>query len=61
MTDKYIKLINCSDYQELSGRAAALVADIVKKQPKARLGLPTGSTPIGMYKILGEMTLDFSL
>jgi len=61
MTNKYIKQINCSDYQELSGRAAALVADIVKKQPKARLGLPTGSTPIGMYKILGEMNLDFSL
>jgi glucosamine-6-phosphate deaminase len=45
---------------DLSQRAAALVADLIKAKPTAVLGLPTGSTPIGLYAALSEMELSFA-
>lgn len=52
------------DYDELSKTAAGIVKDTIEKKPNAVLGLPTGSTPIGMYKELirlyGEKEIDFS-
>ena len=41
-------------YDEMSKKAAEIVAEEVKAKPDAVLGLPTGSTPIGMYKNLIE-------
>jgi glucosamine-6-phosphate deaminase len=38
------------DYQDLSDRAASLLLYAVRRDPKIVLGLPTGNTPIGMYK-----------
>lgn len=38
------------DYESLSREAAALLLDAVDDDPSIRLGLPTGSTPVGMYK-----------
>lgn len=36
-------------YEELSTRAAAMMLDAVRRNPRIVLGLPTGRTPIGMY------------
>ena len=40
------------NYDELSVEAANIVSEIIKNNPKAVLGLATGSTPVGMYKEL---------
>jgi len=40
------------DYQNLSTFAANIVKKQIKKNPASNLGLPTGGTPIGMYKEL---------
>ena len=58
--NKYIKQIDCADYQALSEQAAQFTAGLLKAKPDARLGLPTGGTPTGMYKRLKSMDLDFS-
>ncbi|MFZ5822908.1 MAG: glucosamine-6-phosphate deaminase [Bacillota bacterium] len=42
------------DYTNLSRRAAAIVAELVRAKPDAVLGLPTGSTPEGFYNALVE-------
>jgi glucosamine-6-phosphate deaminase len=51
-------------YDEMSQRAALLVASHIVVNPDSVLGLPTGSTPVGMYRELirmhREMRLDFS-
>ena len=52
------------DYQQMSRKAASVLAAQVVANPKSVLGLATGSTPIGMYKQLVEWhkagDLDFS-
>lgn len=52
------------DYQSMSERAAWIVADLIRRKPNAVLSLPTGSTPVGMYKALVRIHqqegLDFS-
>ena len=47
-----MEIIVCKTKEEASRKAAALVAALVKKNPKAVLGLATGSTPIPLYKEL---------
>lgn len=57
-------IIICSSYEELSRRAARVVADVVKAKPNAVLGFATGSSPVGLYRELVRMHreggLDFS-
>ncbi len=52
------------DYEGMSRKAAAMVADLVRRKPDCVLGLATGSTPIGLYKELIRLSredgLDFS-
>lgn len=52
------------DYQQLSILAASIVASQVILKNNCVLGLATGSTPEGMYRLLGEMhaegRVDFS-
>lgn len=59
-----MKLVICKNYDEVSQEAANTVARLVKENPKCVLGLPTGSTPLGMYRRLIEMNkngeIDFS-
>jgi glucosamine-6-phosphate deaminase len=38
-----------ADYDALSERAAAIMLDAIRHDPKVVLGLPTGNTPLGMY------------
>lgn len=59
-----MKIIKAKDYEEMSRKAAAIIAAQVISNPECVLGLATGSTPVGTYKRLIEMyndgDLDFS-
>lgn len=59
-----MKLILCDDYEDMSQKAAEIIGQIIKDNPKAKLGLATGSTPVGTYQNLAkayqEGELDFS-
>ena len=59
-----MNVIVCKNYDEVSARAAEIMADVMKAKPDCVLGLATGSTPVGMYKRLAEMNrrgeIDFS-
>ncbi len=59
-----MRLIKTKDYEELSRRAAYLLAAQIWLTPDCVLGLATGSTPIGIYRQLVSLyqqgDLDFS-
>lgn len=59
-----MRVILCSDYNEMSDCGARIVASQLTLKPDSVLGLATGSTPIGMYDILSKMCqngeIDFS-
>jgi len=59
-----MRVLVTPDYQTLSQTAAELVARAMRAKPGLVLGLPTGSTPLGMYENLVRMHrdqhLDFS-
>ena len=59
-----MKVIGCKDYEELSSVVAKIVAEQIKLKSNSVLGLPTGSTPLGMYSELINMynnnEIDFS-
>lgn len=59
-----MRVIQCSNYNELSLQAARLVASQMLLKPDCVLGLATGSTPIGMYaelvKLYQKGEIDFS-
>ncbi|MGZ0050544.1 glucosamine-6-phosphate deaminase [Brevibacillus gelatini] len=59
-----MKLVIVKDYQEMSRKAAELLAQEVKNNPQTVLGLATGGTPVGMYrelvKLYQEEGIDFS-
>lgn len=59
-----MRVIVCENYDEMSKEAAKLMEGIITLNPTCVLGLATGSTPVGMYKILSEKCkngeLDFS-
>ena len=47
-------------YKKLSSIVANIVKKQLKKHPLSKLGLPTGSTPLGMYRELVKKELDWS-
>lgn len=59
-----MKIIRNKSYEEVSKEAAKIISKIVQDNPKAILGLATGSTPLGLYGELinecDEGILDFS-
>lgn len=59
-----MKIIRTKDYEEMSRRAANIIAAQMLMKPRCVLGLATGSTPIGVYQQLVEWhlrgDLDFS-
>lgn len=59
-----MKFIICDNYEEMSRVASIMISALIEKKPDCVLGLATGSTPIGTYKILCEKhakgELDFS-
>ncbi len=60
-----MKYIIAKDYEELSRKAANIIASQVIMKPDCVLGLATGSSPVGTYTRLSEMCtsgdVDFSL
>ncbi len=61
---KDMKIIVAKDYEEMSKKAADFVAAQIILKPDSVLGLPTGSTPVGMYRELVKRyqagDIDFS-
>ena len=59
-----MKLIRTKNYEELSRKAANIIAAQITLKPDCLLGLATGSSPIGTYDNLVSMyesgNLDFS-
>jgi glucosamine-6-phosphate deaminase len=59
-----MEIVITPDYPELSRRAARMIAAQIHVKPDSVLGLPTGSTPLGIYQELvrlhREEGLDFS-
>ena len=51
-------------YAELTQRSAGIISEAIRKRPDLRLGLATGTTPLGLYRELArihrEEGLDFS-
>lgn len=50
-----MNIIICDNYEELSKKAADIVAAQIKLKPDCILGLATGSTPLGLYENLVKM------
>ncbi len=50
-----MEIIVCENYEEMSKKAANICAALIKIKPNTILGLPTGSTPLGMYDELAKM------
>ena len=50
-----MKIIVTKNYDEMSLRAANIIADIIKKKPDCTLGMATGGTPVGAYDELVNM------
>ena len=50
-----MNIIVCKSYDEMSQRAAQMVAAQIKDKPSSVIGLATGSTPEGLYAQLVEM------
>jgi len=59
-----MKVIVAKDYKELSSLAADIMEQVIRSKPDARMGLATGSSPVGMYQEMArrcaEEGLDFS-
>jgi glucosamine-6-phosphate deaminase len=55
-----MKLIKVANYEEMSRAAADLLLAQVREKPQSVLGLATGSSPVGMYKLLAKADADFS-
>ncbi|MGI8315979.1 glucosamine-6-phosphate deaminase [Halobacillus mangrovi] len=49
-----MKIIKVSDYEEMSRKSAEMFYHMIDQHPNLRLGLATGSTPIGFYTHLTE-------
>lgn len=50
-----IRLIVAEDYNQLSQKAAQIVAQQIKQKPASVIGFATGSTPLGLYQELVAM------
>lgn len=59
-----MRIIVVENYEEMSKKAAVMIASQIILQPNSVLGLATGDTPLGMYKELIDMyhkkQIDFS-
>ena len=59
-----MRIVKAKDYQDMSNKAADVIASQITLKPDSVLGLATGSTPVGAYKELiskcAQGRLDFS-
>lgn len=47
-----MNIIICENYQKASQKSAVIIKKLLKLKPNCKLGLATGSTPIGLYQEL---------
>ena len=50
-----MKVIVVENYQQIGQQGAQIIAEVIKNNPNAVLGLATGTSPIGIYQNLVEM------
>jgi len=59
-----MKLVICETQTDAGKHVAEMIAEAIKAKPDLILGLPTGSTPVGVYsqlvKMYNEKNVDFS-
>ncbi len=55
-----MEVIIKATYEEMSKETAEIIRAAIQRKPNLVLGLATGSTPVGTYKELIRMGLDFS-
>lgn len=59
-----MRIVRAKDYQDMSEKAAHMIAEQIRRKPDCVLGLATGSTPEGIYEKLAEWyragKLDFA-
>lgn len=59
-----MKIVKAKDYEEMSRKAANVIASVITLKPSCVLGLATGSSPVGTYRQLVSSfengDLDFS-
>lgn len=48
----------CKDYEEMSCKAAQLVAESIQENPSALISFPGGETPLGMVHTFADMVND---
>ncbi|MFR4972934.1 MAG: glucosamine-6-phosphate deaminase [Butyricicoccus pullicaecorum] len=48
-------IVVCKDYEEMSRRAAEIVAEPIKKRPDGLISFPGGDTPLGMVHVFADM------
>ena len=46
-----MRIYNAKDYADMSRKAANIISAQVIMKPNCVLGLATGSTPVGLYKL----------
>ena len=49
-----MKIICCKNYEEMSAKAADVMASLITLKPNCVLGLATGSSPLGLYSELAN-------
>ena len=54
MEGKIMRILKAENYEDMSKKAANIIAAQVTLKPECVLGLATGSTPIGTYDVLTE-------
>ncbi|MDY0294645.1 MAG: glucosamine-6-phosphate deaminase [Acholeplasmataceae bacterium] len=47
-----MELIIAKNYDEISDKASEIFIELIKRNPEAKLGLATGSSPLGLYQRL---------
>ena len=50
-----MRVIRKAGYEEASKACAELIASQIRLKPDCKIGLATGSTPVGTYKALVDM------
>ena len=50
-----MNIIRVKDYEEMSRRAAEIVAEQIKKRPDGLISFPGGDTPLGMVHVFADM------
>ena len=47
-----VKIVKVKDYEQMSQKAFEIIKQTIVEKPNAVLGLATGSTPVGLYKLM---------